>query len=600
MKPTASPPPENAPASARWRRSLLAATAALAMVCAAFLVAIGTLTATAYLRARQIDPLARPTVENLRAALRDQPPDSPLRARFQELEALQRWNYFRTRDQVRVGGLMAAGAFVALLALLKLHAGLRQRPPEPSDALERESAASWERARLALGLALGLLAATAAVAFWWPTPAKTGRDPTAAATATGAAATAAATAPGAPRPDAMAASPKVAAAPLVPVPDRWWPTFRGPGGLGRAPKATPPTAWDVDSGKNIRWAVKVPRPGFSSPVVWDDRLFLTGADAEVRELFCFAADTGKLLWRRPADDVPGTPAKPPAVTADTGFAASTPAVDAGRVYAVFATGTLICHDLEGNRLWAKNLGLPDNPYGHASSLMAAAGNLFVQMDTAQGGSLTCFDGATGEPRWRRERAGPHWSSPIMATLGGRDLLILTSLPTCDAYDPATGEPVWAVECLAGEIGVSAACAGGRVFVANEGSAATAIQVEGQAAPTILWKWDRDLPDAASPLATDDLVFIPTSYGTMTCLDAKTGEVCWAQEFDDGFFASPVLAGDKVFALDAAGIMHIFALARTYEEIATVPLNERGFATPAFVGGRIYLRGEERLFCIEGR
>ena len=147
-----------------------------------------------------------------------------------------------------------------------------------------------------------------------------------------------------------------------------WPRFRGPGGLGISAYTNVPDAWDAASGKGIVWKTPVPLPGNNSPVVWGKRVFLSGADKHRREVYCFDADSGKLVWRQ---NVPGTPqstAKPPEVTDDTGYAAPTTATDGRRVFAIFANGDLAAFDVSGKPAWAKSLGIPENSYGHASSL----------------------------------------------------------------------------------------------------------------------------------------------------------------------------------------------------------------------------------------
>ena len=128
------------------------------------------------------------------------------------------------------------------------------------------------------------------------------------------------------------------------------------------------------------WKNKVPLKGFSSPIVWQDKLFVTGGDKKKREIYCYDANNGKLLWRHNVTGISGSPVKPPKVTSDTGYAASTPATDGHRVFAIFATGDLVCTDFEGKRIWAKNLGVPENPYGYSSSLLTTPDKLIVQYD----------------------------------------------------------------------------------------------------------------------------------------------------------------------------------------------------------------------------
>jgi outer membrane protein assembly factor BamB len=213
----------------------------------------------------------------------------------------------------------------------------------------------------------------------------------------------------------------------------------------------------------------------------------------------------------------------PEVMDETGFAAPTPATDGRFVAAVFATGELVCVDRKGERAWERHLGVPRNHYGHASSLLVHEGRLFVQYDQSEGSKLLAFDLATGEPAWEAARDAISWSSPILVDNKGRTELILTNSKAAAGYDPATGTLLWRVECLGGEAGSSPAYTDGVVFVSAEGVAGSAIDIGGHDKnPKVLWQWDEAVPDAASPLAGNGYLIVPSGFGMVTCLDAKTG------------------------------------------------------------------------------
>jgi outer membrane protein assembly factor BamB len=381
-----------------------------------------------------------------------------------------------------------------------------------------------------------------------------------------------------------------------------WPGFRGPGGIGHAVQADPPLTWNAKDGSNILWKTAIARHGMSSPVVSGNRLFLTAADDAVRQILCYNADTGNLLWQHDVTDIPGHPDQGlPNVLPETGFAAPTAVTDGRHVAAVFATGELVGVNMNGERVWARHLGLPKNHYGHASSLVSFEKLVIVQYDQQEDSRLLAFDLASGKPAWQTPRSAISWSSPLLVTNQGRAEVILTNSKGVAGYDPKSGAQLWQRECLHGEVAPSAAYAGGVVFVASEGAAAAAIDIGGHdAEPGILWHWDAALPDAASPLAGRDLVIIPTGYGVVNCLEAKTGKVWWEHEFSKGFSSSPILVNDRVFLIDMSGTMQIFKMAREFELVGTAEIGEGAYATPAFVGGRIYIRGLTHLFCIAER
>jgi outer membrane protein assembly factor BamB len=172
----------------------------------------------------------------------------------------------------------------------------------------------------------------------------------------------------------------------------------------------------------------------------------------------------------------------------------------------------------------------------------------------------------------------------------------------DAYNPKSGELLWSKPCLGGEVAPSPAYRDGVVFAANEYAIASAIALtenEGTIEPEIVWEFDELLPEVSSPVGDGERFYFATSYGDLVCLDAETGEAAWSEELsEDGFYSSPVLVGDRIYILDMAGRMYIVRAASEYELIASPALGEPTLATPAFLDGRIYVRTEEHLICIE--
>ncbi|MBM3495692.1 MAG: hypothetical protein FJX72_15415, partial [Armatimonadetes bacterium] len=144
-----------------------------------------------------------------------------------------------------------------------------------------------------------------------------------------------------------------------------WPRFRGPEGTGAAPDRKPPIKWDGARGENILWKTPVPLPGWNSPIVWGDRVYLSGADASKREVYAFDLNSGAIVWRTPIPLPAGVTV--PKVQADTGHAPATIVTDGARICAMFVTGDVACLDMNGKLVWTRQLGPLDNPYGHATS-----------------------------------------------------------------------------------------------------------------------------------------------------------------------------------------------------------------------------------------
>ena len=373
--------------------------------------------------------------------------------------------------------------------------------------------------------------------------------------------------------------------------------FRGNNSLGISNATKVPTSWNLASGKNILWKVKAPRKGYNSPIINGNKVFFSGADDEARELYCYELSSGKQLWKLDVKNIPGSPAQMPKTTDDTGLAASTVATNGKQVCAIFATGDVVCADMDGKQLWAKNIGIPDNPYGYASSLLIFGNSLIIQYDNRNAPRVIALDLATGNQRWTKERTerNPSWSSPIMANLNNNSQLILIGNPGVTSYNPNNGEQNWRVACMSGEPAPSAAYSNGIVFVATEYATMTAINA---ADGSVLWKNNEFLPEIASPVATRDFVFVATTYGVVASFDAQTGEVIKSMETGAIFNASPIIAEGKIYLICTEGKVFIFSAKGEFSLINSFETREKTFATPAFTDKKIVVRTEESVYCVE--
>ncbi len=376
-----------------------------------------------------------------------------------------------------------------------------------------------------------------------------------------------------------------------------FPSFRGYGGLGKVYQKNIPTNWDGASGKNILWKAKIPKKGFNSPIIWGNKIFLAGADEKAREVYCYNRSSGKLLWKATLSGIEGSPAKAPKTTPDTGLSAPTMATDGRYVFAIFGTGDVAAFSMDGKMIWGRNLGVPQNHYGHASSLYTYKDKLIVQLDQKKKAEVMALNSETGETVWRTDRkVKASWASPIIINQASKPEIILAAEPTVASYNPQTGKENWKIDCISGEVGPSAAYDNGIVYAMNE--YATLCAVQAGSSPKKLWENDEYLSDIPSPLAAKGLLIVPTSYGAVACYNAKTGEKHWEQEFDHNIYASPMLVGEMVYLLDTKGTMHIFKLSKSFEEVASPKLGiEEAVCTPAFANGRIYIRAGGHLFAI---
>ncbi len=390
-----------------------------------------------------------------------------------------------------------------------------------------------------------------------------------------------------------------------------WPRFRGPGGLGISQDMETPSSWngsEPGAGK-LLWKSGIPFPGHSSPVVWGDRVFISGYDVKdhLGHIICYHLQTGSCMWDRCVAMERDDEFAPPEPLFDEALgAASTMAVDGRRAYAIFANGDLAACDFEGNLAWSRHLGVPRNSYGHASSLAMFKSLLFVQYDQgkAEGdrfiSKLYAFHGESGDVAWEADRPVlDSWTSPIVIETGSGPQLITVGTPWYIAYDPTSGKEIWKVYMEGGDLAPSPVFAAGLLFALVPNYDMCAIRIDGTGDVTnshIAWISDENIPDVASPVANDELLFLLCN-GLLTCCESRTGRKLWEHEFDSDFESSPTLVRDKLYLLGREGTMFVVAPKREFEEIARSELGEPSSCSPAFVNNRIYIRGEKNLFCI---
>lgn len=371
--------------------------------------------------------------------------------------------------------------------------------------------------------------------------------------------------------------------------------FRGNNASATSSVRGIPTSWDIASGKNILWKVELKRQGYNTPVINGRNIFLTAADAQARELYCYDVYTGELKWSQKADNISGSPSSMPSVTGDTGLAASSVATNGKQVCAIFATGDVLCCDMEGKRLWAKNLGVPDNHYGYASSLLIYGNSLIVQYLNNNKTQILALNATNGNTIWSKSTNDKiAWSSPIITTLGGKSALVVTSNPAVTAYNPSNGSELWRVECLTGEVGASPAASNGVVYAASEYSKCVAID---GATGEVKWEASDYLPECSSPAATGKYLYVATSYGVVCAYNTETGEVAKEHDLGSTFYSSPMVADGKVFLFGNDGKAYIFSSGEDFKLLNSFQTGENTYATPAFTDGMMIVRSNKHLYCV---
>ncbi len=534
------------------------------------------------------DPNLANQIRLLRAEFPANPQDQQLLSKMRNVYRKIRQNNIRELDlqmrQVRMrrwdfsqrGKYLLLGGFVVFLIGVKSASAYKKKPPAPqpeSDKLNQQiRTAIYARWTITVGLTLLATAALLLATRPWI--------------------------------DLTTADTAVASFPTMEEIRQNWPRFRGPGGLGISAYTNVPAKWNGTTGEAILWKTKVPLPGHNSPIVWGDRVFVTGADPNVRQVYCFDALSGKLLWNHPVKS-PSQDTKPIDVFEDTGFAASTAVTDGRHVCAIFATGDVGCFNFQGKELWTRNIGVPDSAYGYASSLAIYRNLLLIQYDQGAAddemSKLIALDTFTGRTVWETKRPVPNsWSSPIVIEVESQPQIITCGDPCVIAYNPTNGTEIWRANCLGGEIAPSPIYTAGLIIAIEPYATMVAIRPDGRGDVTqthIVWKSDQITPDISCPVSNGELIFLLTTEGFLTCCKTADGTKLWEQELQKDFLASPSIVGNHLYMLSEKGVMYIAEIGAEYKEVAKCQLGEECLASPAFMDGRIYIRAIKNLYCI---
>ncbi len=562
----------------------------IARLTALFALAVGVALVVSHHRAKTQDPWQSPQLTALKEKLVTSPKDEALKEQIRTLDLQLRTRYFRQLSLKRSGAWLLLGAGGLFLLAGSLVARSRKALPMPQprpnpfeQQVQLARRSRWSVAAVGGVLAAGLL--SLALSGSSPLP----RD---------SAGVEKLFAPGQPGGDAadFASLEELR---------RNWPCFRGFEGAGISAATNVPLAWDSSTGQGIRWKSPITAAGFNSPIVWGNRLFVSGADETRRVVLCYGTEKGELLWERAVEKVSGSSTQAPDVPEQTGYAASTMATDGRRVYAIFATGDVAAFTLDGRPVWTKNLGVPKNPHGHASSLATWENRLIVQLDQGEAeqnrSRLYAFDGRTGRVLWERTRSVPaSWSTPIVIQAAGKPQIITLGVPWVIAYAAADGAELWRVEGLNNEVTPSPVFAAGLVLAVSPNEKLIAIRPDGQGDVTkthVAWEAEDNIPDISSPVSDGELVFTLSTPGMLTCYDLKDGKKQWEQDLGAEYNASPSLAGRRLYLVSIKGSVLVAEAGRAFKELARNEMGEAIFASPAFVGGRIFMRGVKHLFCI---
>lgn len=422
---------------------------------------------------------------------------------------------------------------------------------------------------------------------------------------------------------------------LPPVNDHW-PEWRGPFSNGMARGDAPIT---FSATKNIRWKAAIPGRGFSTPISWGDKIFLTtavpttalqptpspepseqtgrrrgpggGAGAGIEHKFLvmsFDRKTGKLLWQKTAR----------VATPHEGyhrvygsFASNSPITDGKYLYAFFGSRGVYCYDLNGKLIWEKDFGVQMKmrlQFGEGATPALDQQRLFLTFDQESGSFFVALDKRNGKELWRVQRdEGSSWSTPLVVEHGGRRQVIVSATKKVRSYDAATGKLIWECAGLGANVIPAPIYHDGVVYVMSgyRDPKLMAIKLgkEGDLTGTdsVLWSHTRGLSYTLSPVMHEGKLYVVTDSGSVSSFNAATGEpffhnVRLPRPYN--FKASPVGANGKLYLASEEGDVIVLKLGEKFEVLATNTLSDETFiASPMIVQGQLFLRTENTLYCI---
>tara|TARA_B100000965_G_scaffold97356_1_gene79572 strand:+ start:147 stop:1424 length:1278 start_codon:yes stop_codon:yes gene_type:complete len=399
-----------------------------------------------------------------------------------------------------------------------------------------------------------------------------------------------------------------------------WPGWRGPNGDGISNEKIVPKLWS--NTKNIVWKMPIQGEGHSSPIVWDDRVFLTTSltDKNERRLLCFDRLTGRLLW----DEVV-IQSSPESIHRLNSRASSTPSTDGKQVYVAFmraegakviapnvgsermiTPGKIIvaAYDFKGQQKWKTDVGDFVSAHGFNSCPLLFEDFVIINGDHDGDAYLVALDPKTGKEKWRtiRENKTRSYVTPIIRQIKGRTQMLLSGSLSVASYDPRSGSRHWIIDGPTEQFVASMVYNGKYVFVTGgyPERHILAIDPDGSGNVTdthIVWRTTRGAAYVPSPIVVGPYLLIVADSGIASCFDAMSGKRLWQERLPGGHSSSPVSANGLVYFISDSGITSIVRPGNAFEVVARNDLEERVSASVAVSQSQLFIRSHQYLYCI---
>lgn len=382
-----------------------------------------------------------------------------------------------------------------------------------------------------------------------------------------------------------------------------WPGWRGPNGDGSSMEKNLPVEWD--SVKNVLWKSSVPGIGHSSPIIWEDMLFITSALPETNEkiLLCYDATNGSLIWQQTV-----VKAALEKKHADNSYASGTPATDGTLVYVSFLDVediVVAAYDFNGTKIWEQRPGKFQSPHGYSCSPLIYNDKLVINGISKGDNFFVALNKYDGAIVWKKvqENLSHSFSTPLIRNMSGKIQLILLGNKEIASYNPDDGSKYWYVTGPSEDF-CSTPVYNEKYELLIVSSAwprriLTAVHTDGAGDVTgshVAWQNMQGAMYVPSPVCTEEYLFTTMTNGRVHCTDIATGDTLWTKNMGRQY-ASPVLADGLVYMPNDEGVTTIIQPGKDFEMVARNEIGEQMIASAAISNGKIFLRGEEHLFCI---
>jgi outer membrane protein assembly factor BamB len=391
-----------------------------------------------------------------------------------------------------------------------------------------------------------------------------------------------------------------------------WKYFRGSGLNGISENAGLPLHWSEST--NIIWKQSVHDRGISSPVVFDNQVWITTASKDGKKLYavCLDLNSGKVIH----DILVFEPENVYGIHALNSYATPTPAIEEGAVYVHFGSMGTACIDTKtADILWKRTDLKCDHVQGPASCPVIYKDLLILHYEGVDIQYIVALNKRTGEMVWKSIRpqeyyvneppiARKAYSTPIFIHLDGKDLMISSGSEVCIAYDPLTGKEIWRI-VYSSDSAISMPVYENGVLIISTGYhppvRLMAVNPEGSgniSETNILWRYDKNIPGINSPVAHNGLLYMIQEEGKIQCVDVKTGQVIWTNHLKGNFYSSPIYAAGHIYLPSKQGIIYVLQEGKEFTLLAENKLDSEIWSSMAISGKSILLRSDKAVYRIE--